>query len=350
MDKKPAPCDLSSQVGTGVTKPALILSPFSQDALSDLRRDLLVIYESWTNTRKLYAPQELCQRIDKEGIGILVIEADFVFDEVFQGSSSLEFLGVCRNSVDHIDVEAATEHGVLVVNTPGRNAQAVAELTIGLMLFLARGIPSLNGYVKSGTWENPVEPYICMRGVELGGKTLGIIGLGSIGRTVARLGRAFGMTVLAFDPYVGVSGERKAGVAMDTLERVLTVSDFLSIHTPETQDTRGLLDAQRLDMMKPGACIINTAAYSIIEEAALVRHLRAGHIAGAAFDVHRSHPIPPSSPLLKLDNVILTPHIGGATDGTLERQSRMMVEDIRRYLQGRRPKHLVNRAIWGRRG
>lgn len=333
-----------------MTKPALILSPFSGDALSDLRRNLPVTYESWTDTLRLYAPQELCQRINGEGIGILVIEADFVFDEVFQGSSSLEFLGVCRNSVDHIDVNAATDHGVVVVNTPGRNAQAVAELTIGLMLFLARGIPSLNGYVKSGIWENPVEPYVHMRGVELGGKSLGIIGLGSIGRIVARLGRAFGMRVLAFDPYVGVPGERKAGVAMDTLEQVLRISDYLSVHTPETQDTIGLLDAYRLDMMKPGAWIINTAAYSVIEEAALVRHLKSGHIAGAAFDVHQSHPIPPSSPLLKLDNVILTPHIGGATDGTLERQSWMMVEDIRRFLQGRRPKHLVNRAVWGRRG
>ena len=332
-----------------MSEAALVLAPFCQDAIEALGKTLPVTYESWTDTRRLYSPEELYQRINSENIGILVVEADFVFDDVFQESGPLRFLGVCRNTLDHIDVQAATAHGVAVVNTPGRNAQAVAELTIGLMICLARRISHLNGYLKNGGWDSPVEPYISMRGVELRGKTLGIIGLGAVGRIVARLGRAFGMHVLAYDPYVGALGRKKAGALLETLDRVLGLSDFLSIHTPSTPDTEGLLDDRRLSLMKPGAYMVNTASYSVVEEVALVEHLKSGHIAGAALDVHRTHPIPPSSPLLKLENVILTPHVGGASDGTIERQSWAMVEEIRRFLEGRRPRHLVNREVWGRR-
>ena len=329
---------------------ALVLAPFSPGALETLGHSLSVTYESWTDTRKLYSPEELSQRINEEGIYILIVEADFVFEEMFGESPPLKFLGVCRNSLDHIDVQAATEHGVVVVNAPGRNAQAVAELTIGLMLCLSRGIPKLNCYVRNGKWQGPVEPYLSMRGVELGGKTLGILGLGSIGKKVAGIGRAMGMQVLAYDPYARTPGARKAGALLGDLEQVAKLSDFLSIHTPDTAETQGLVGRRILEMMKPGSYIVNTAAYAAIEEDALVEHLQSGHIAGVGLDVHRTHPIPPSCPLLGMENAIFTPHIGGATDGTVERQSWMMVDDIHRFLSGRRPKHLVNGAVWRRRG
>ena len=328
-----------------MTKSALVLAPFSQDALDDLGRALPVTYESWTDTRVLYAPEELSHRINVDGVGYLVVEADFVFEEVFQQSRPLELLGVCRTSLDHVDVAAATDHGVAVVHTPGRNAQAVAELTLGLMLSLARSIPRLDDYVKKGNWESPVEPYISMRGVELQGKTLGILGVGAVGRKVARLARSFGMNLLAFDPYAGSTGRKIAGANLMTLEEVLAGCDFLSIHTPANDETAGMLDRRRLASMKPGAFLINTAAHSVVDEAALVELLESRKISGAALDVHRTHPIHPSSPLLGLKNVILTPHIGGATGSTVERQSWMMVEDIRRYLAGKRPRHLVNREV-----
>ena len=329
---------------------ALVLAPFSRDALEALGRSIPATHESWTETRRLYSPQELSRRINSENVSVLIVEADFVFDEVFRESGGLKFLGVCRNGLEHIDVKAATESGVAVVNAPGRNAQGVAELTLGLMLALARNIPQLNSYVKDGGWKDPVGPYICMRGVELHGKTLGIVGLGAIGRSVARLGKAVGMRVLAYDPYAGDQGKRVADAQLETLEQVLRTSDFLSVHTPNTPETEGLLDRRLLGLTKAGCFIINTAAYHAIEEGALVEHLRSGHIAGAALDVHRTHPIPPSSPLLKLENVILTPHVGGATDGTVERQSWMMVEEVRLFLEGRRPRHLVNCEVWRRRG
>ena len=148
-----------------------------------------VIYESWMDTRRLHAPDELSRRIVQEDVGVLVVEADFVFEEVFQDGGPLRFLGVCRSAVDHVDLESATRHGVAVVNTPGRNAQAVAELTMGLILSLARRIPQMDGYVKAGAWDNPVGPYVSMRGVELRGKTLGLVGLGAIGGAVSQAGR-----------------------------------------------------------------------------------------------------------------------------------------------------------------
>ena len=329
---------------------ALVLAPFSPEALDTLGTRMAVAYESWTETRRLYAPDELSERLNLNGITVLVVEADFVFEEVFQQCSSLRFLGVCRNSLEHIDVEAATQSGVMVVNCPGRNTQAVAELTIALMLSLARGAAHLDGYVRAGKWEDPVGPYISERGIELQGKTLGIVGLGSIGRAVARLGRAFGMRVVAYDPYVGAPGKRKGGAQLAPLDEVLVLSDFLSLHTPNSPDTEGLLDANRLKLLKDGAYIINMATYSVIDEQALVDALRSGHVAGAALDVHRTHPVHPSNPLLQMENVILTPHIGGATDGTVERQSWMMVEDIGRYLDGLRPRRLFNREVWRRRG
>ena len=333
-----------------MSETALVLAPFSQDALEALGRVVSVRYESWTDTRKLYSQEELSHRINSDAISILVVEADFVHEEVFQDSRHLKFVGVCRNSVNHVDVEAATESGVAIVNTPKRNAQGVAELTIGLMLSLARGIPRLDRYVKGGQWESPVEPYLSMRGAQLEGKTLGLIGLGSIGRNVSRLARAFGMQVLAYDPYAGKPGKRIAGALLGNLDHMLGTSDFLSIHTPGTPDTEGLLGNHNLGLIKPGSYIINTAAYPVIDEGALVEHLKSGRIAGAALDVHRTHPIPPTSPLLKLDNVILTPHVGGATDGTIVRQSWMMVEEVLRFLAGQRPRHLVNRRVWRSRG
>ena len=155
------------------------------------------------------------------------------------------------------------------------------------------------------------------------------------------------MKVLGFDPYVKTL---PAGVERAELNDLLRRSDVVTIHAAEAQETEGLLDRPRLALMKPGAYLVNTAAASIVDQEALVSMLQEGGIAGAALDIFETHPIPPNSPLLKLGNVVLTPHIGGATDGTVERQSWMIVEDIRRFLDGRRPKNLANPEVWRQRG
>ncbi|MBI4233690.1 MAG: 3-phosphoglycerate dehydrogenase [Chloroflexi bacterium] len=323
-------------------KCVLVLAPLTSAALGTLRQRLRVAYEPWTETRRLWDPAELAQRLAQEEIGAVIIEADFLFGEVFEGGSPLRFVGLCRNATNQVDLEAATRRGVVVVNTPGRNAPAVAELTIGLLLALARRLPQVHAYVQQGRWQNPVEPYLTLQGVELAGKTLGLVGLGAIGRQVARRARALGMHVLAADPHTSPL----RGVTLTDLDTLLRQSDFISLHAADTQETRGMLGAAQLALMKPTSFLVNTASASLVDSAALVAALRAGRLAGAALDVFEAAPLPLGSPLLGMDNVLLTPHMGGATDGTVERYSRMVAEDLLRFLDGKRPRHIANPEVW----
>ena len=326
---------------------ALILAPFTSSCLETLRQSIEVTHESWLRSRRLYGPDKLASRLNEERVGILVIESDFVFEEVLEQVDSLRFVGICRGATNHVDVEAATRRGVVVVNTPGRNAQAVAEHALGLMLALARRIPAAHRYVAEGRWQNPVEPYLNMRGVELAGRTLGIVGLGAIGRRLAAICAALGMTVTAYDPYIA---DAAPWVALLDLDELLALSDFVSLHVPPTEQTEGLLDSRRIALMKPVAYLINATAPSVLDQDALVDALRERRIAGAAFDVFETHPVAPHNPLLALDNVVLSPHLGGATQETVERHSRMIADDILRFLRGERPQNLVNPDVWQRRG
>ena len=322
---------------------ALILAPFSEVALEKLSSSIRVTYESWLDTRTLWDPEELAARLDRENIGVLVVESDFVFEEVFDAAPGLRLVGICRGATNQIDVDAATERGVLVVNTPDRNANAVAEHTLALMLALARRIPEADVYLRDGRWRNPTDPYISLRGRELRGSTLGIIGLGAIGKTLGVIGLALGMVVVAHDPYL--EGDA-AGVKMIELEDLLTSSDFVVVSVPLTDDTAGFMSEKSLALMKPTAFLISAADMSVFDREALLDTLQPSRLAGAAFDVFETHPVPPSDPLLKLDNVVLTPHIGGATHETVERHSLMMTEDILRFQRGCRPLNLVNPAAW----
>lgn len=318
---------------------ALILAPFSERALRRLRARLDVVYESWLESRRLQDPDELGSRLRDEGFDILVVEADFVFAEVFDVAPNLRFVGVCRNALNHVDLDAAAEHGVTVVHTPSRNAAAVAELTLGLMLTLARHIAAADRYVRDGEWRDPAEPYRTFRGREIGGSTVGVVGLGQIGAEVARRAHALGARVLAHDPFVTARRAAALGARLVRLADLMRRSDFVTLHLPLTGSTTGLISARLLDQMKPTAFLINTAAAAVVDYAALGERLRSGRLAGAALDVFEGHPLPPSSPLLGLQNVILTPHIGGATEETVERHSRMIAGDILRFLDGQPPRH-----------
>ncbi len=322
---------------------ALILAPFDERQLNRLRATMDVSHESWLDTRRLTDPDDLNARILTEGISILVVEADFVFEETFQECPELKFVGICRASTTQVDLEAASEHGVLVVNTPGRNARAVAEHALALIMSLARRITQSHEYVSSRSWLNPVAGYTDFRGVEVGARTVGIIGLGAIGRTLAGMCVSLGMKVVAYDPYVT---DAPSDVSMADLATLAQVSDFVSVHVPATSDTEGLLDAEFFAHMKPTTYIVNCSDYQIAEETALLDALRNRRIAGAALDVFETHPVIPNSPLLDLDNVLLTPHIGGATDETIERHSQMMADDIISFIEGRRPANLVVPEVW----
>ena len=327
-----------------VSRPrARILAPFSDAGLERLADRVEVHYESWMDSGRIHDPEELAAKLGVLGASILVIELDFVFEEVFEAAPGLEFVGVCRAATNHVDIQSATTHGVVVVNTPGRNAQAVAEHALGLMLALARRIPEGHSYVMGGRWENPVGPYVDLRGVELAGRTLGIVGLGAIGRRLAEMAGAIGMTCVAYDPYVESPPQ---GIRLVDLDELTVHSDFISVHAPLTAETDGLIDSRRLALMKPTAYIVNLSGAGIVDRDGLKTALEDGAIAGAALDVFETQPVAPDHPLLALDNVVLTPHVGGATDETIERHSQMMASDILRFLDGERPVNLVNPEVW----
>ena len=323
----------------------LILAPFDAGQLERLRGEMAVDYDSWLDSRALTDPDDLAARINSDGVSALIIEADFAFRETFEACAGLRFVGVCRAATNHVDLDAAAEYGVVVVNAPGRNARAVAEHALGLMLSLARRIPQAHEYAASGRWQNPVGGYAELRGVELESRTAGIVGLGAIGRTLAGMCAALGMGVIAYDPLVANPPD---GVKMTDLETLAAESDFVSVHAPLTAETAGMLDAGFFALMQPTAFFINCSDYGIADEAALVGALGERRIAGAALDVFPTHPIAPDNPLLGLDNVVLTPHIGGATAETVSRHSRMIADDLLRFARGERPVNLVNPEIWER--
>jgi phosphoglycerate dehydrogenase-like enzyme len=325
---------------------ALVLAPFDPAVLRKLEQIVDVTYESWMDTKRLLSPQQFIERIQEQGMSIVVVEADFLPREVFEKARGLRFLGVCRADVSHIDVASATEYGVPVVNTPARNAIAVAELTIGLMLCLARHIPSAHNLVQSGQWTDPTVAYFHMRGSELWRKTVGIIGFGAIGQQVARRLAAFEASIRVFDPYVAPEIIADLGAVPSELDSLMKESDYVTIHCTTTAETVGLVDARRIALMKSTAYLVNAASAYVVDADAIASALREGRIAGAAFDVYKNWPAKPDDPLLKLPNVVLTPHIGGATDESVTRHSLTMAEDLERFLRGERPRNLVNPQAW----
>lgn len=347
---------------------ALILAPFTDACAADLRQAMRVTRESWTQTQRLYDPIELAARVNRESVSALIVEADFVFAETMDRAPALKFVGVCRAAVNHIDIDAATALDIVVVNAPGRNANAVAEHALALMLALARRVPAAHEYARARQWQSPTEPYTRFRGVELCGKTLGVIGCGAVGSRLARICAALGMNILAFDPYAAAAAQN-APIASNApnapnapaappaqfapLNALMATSDFISVHAPATPETEGMLDAPTLRLMKPSAYLVSASDPALIDIDALVSALRGSRIAGAAFDVFDAHPIPPQSPLLAADiesrNLILTPHIGGATAETIQRHSKMITSDLLRFTRGEIPRNIVNPQAWERR-
>ena len=311
-------------------KRLLILAQFAPAYVERLRRHFEVWHESWLDTAELVDPQMLGERLHTQGIDYLIIEADFVLAETFAAAPNLRFVGVCRGEIGpHVDMEAAAEHDVTVVSTPGRNAVAVAELTLGLMLALARRIPQAHELVRAGQWDSALTGYGAWGGIELAGRTAGLIGLGAVGRVVAQRLHALEMRILAYDPFL--SAEQAAPAALVELPTLLHAADFISLHCPLTPQTRHLLDATALAQTKPGVFLINTARAAIVDEDAQLAALRSGRVAGAALDVHRVEPLPPNSPWLALDRVILTPHIGGASVDVIGHHSRLITEALEQF-------------------
>jgi len=320
---------------------ALILAPFDDGYLARLREiGVRVTYEPWTASGRIQNPAELAKRLAGEAYEIVVVEADFLTAEAF-AAPKLRIAGCCRNSLSLIDVNAATERGIPIINTPTRNTIAVAEHAIALMLSIARQSYAAHAYVLAGEWTNPMDAYTRFQGRELNGSTLGVIGLGNIGGEVATRAKALGARVVAFDPYVAKERARKLGVRLVKLAALLAGADLVTLHT-SLSGKEQVLDAAALDLMKPGAYVVNTGAHQALDYDALAERLRDGRLAGAALDVFPGFVLAPDSPLRGLPNVIVTPHIGGATKETVVRQSRTVFEDLQRFLRGARPRNIAN--------
>ncbi|MEV0443826.1 phosphoglycerate dehydrogenase [Streptomyces spectabilis] len=271
---------------------------------------------------------------DAGAVGI-VAGTDPFTAEVIEASPGLRVIGRCGAGYDNVDVAAATRHGIAVTHTPGVNRRSVAEYVLGLLVSCARGIPRSVADVRTGGWSQP-------SGRELAGATLGVVGLGSIGRAVARLGQALGMRVVGHDPCPDAAFLAETGVESLPLEAVLATADFVTLHLALDASTRHLIDGAALRRMRPGAYLINTARGGVVDEEALADAVAAGHLAGAALDVTEREPLPPDSRLRSFDNVLVTGHIAGATVQARARSGRSAAEQVVAVLSGRAPEHVVN--------
>jgi D-3-phosphoglycerate dehydrogenase / 2-oxoglutarate reductase len=258
---------------------------------------------------------------------LVVRSAVQVDDALMEKAPKLRVIGRAGVGVDNIDAEAATRRGIVVMNTPGANAVAVAELTIGLMLALARKLPPATASMHAGKWEKK-----SLQGSELRGKTLGILGLGRIGLEVARRARGFGLEIIGSDPFVSAAIARENGIRLVSLDELFAGSDYLTLHVGLTPQTADVVNAKTLAAMKKGVRIINCARGELIDDAALVEALKSGQVGGAALDVFREEP-PKNSGYAGLDNVILTPHIAGSTAEAQEAVGIQIARQVREYLK-----------------
>ena len=258
---------------------------------------------------------------------LVVRSAVQVDDALMEHAPKLRVVGRAGVGVDNIDADAATRRGIVVMNTPGANAVAVAELTIGLMLALARKLPAANSTMHAGKWEKK-----SLQGAELRGKTLGILGLGRIGLEVARRAKGFGLEIVGCDPFVSAAVARENGIKLVTLDELIAGSDYVTLHVGLTTQTAGVINAKSLAAMKKGVRIINCARGELVDDAALVEALKSGQVAGAALDVFVEEPAK-NSPYAELDNVILTPHIAGSTAEAQEAVGVQIAMQVREYLK-----------------
>ena len=259
--------------------------------------------------------------------GLVVRSAVQVDDALMAAAPKLRVIGRAGVGVDNIDADAATRRGIVVMNTPGANAIAVAELTLALMLSMARQLPKANATMHAGKWEKK-----SLAGSELRAKTLGILGLGRIGLEVARRARSFGMEILGHDPFVAASVARENEVKLVTVDELFSSSDYLTLHVGLTPQTAGIINAASLAAMKKGIRLVNCARGELIDDAALVAALQSGHVAGAALDVFAQEPLK-DSPYFEIENVLLTPHIAGSTAEAQEAVGIQIALQVREYLK-----------------
>jgi len=294
------------------------------DSISPAALNLLRAQQGWEVVQS--SPKEFTAHLGGTD-ALLVRSATKVTKDVLDQAGKLRVIGRAGVGVDNVDIDAATARGVVVMNTPGGNAISVAEHTLALMLALARKVSQANASMKAGKWEKKK-----FQGNELNGKILGVVGLGNIGVQVAARARPFGMKLLAHDPFVSKERAQDQGIELVDLDALYAASDYLSLHLSLTPETHHMLNDEAFAKMKDGVRIVNCARGELIDPGALCRALESGRVAGAALDVFDTEPPPADSPLLRLDNVIATPHIGGSTEEAQELVGIRIAEQVRDFL------------------
>jgi phosphoglycerate dehydrogenase-like enzyme len=277
---------------------------------------------------KAQSQDELIERI-RESEAVINIRAYSHFNRpLLTACPKLRLISIWGTGTDNVDLSAARELGITVTNTPGANALSVAEHTFAILLSLARQIPRLDREVRSGGW-----PRVEM--VQLGGRVLGLLGMGAIGRRMVPMAKGFGMDVVAWTPHPSPERARESGITFVSKEELLGSADVVSLHLRLTDETRGFFKKDDFDRMKPTAFFVNTARAGLIEAGALEYALRSGKIAGAALDVYEQEPLPPGDPITTLPNVVLTPHNAGMTPEATINGLMMAVENVEAFLAGR---------------
>lgn len=311
-----------------------------ETAISLLKRYCEVFYRD-----DIFPPskQEIIEKV-KNVDAIYCTLNEKIDKEIIDASPRLKVIGTMSVGVDHIDIDYATNRGIYVIHTPGVLTETTADLAFALMLSTARRVVEGDRIIREGKWKLAWAPTM-MLGYDVYGKTLGIIGLGRIGASVARRAKGFNMKIYYYDIIRREELEDELGVEYLELDQLLKVSDFISIHVPLTSETRYMIGEKELKLMKPTAILINTSRGPVVDEKALVKALREKWIAGAGLDVFEVEPLPHDHPLISLQNVVLTPHIGSASHDTRNRMAEYAAEGVIKVFKGEEPDNLYNREV-----
>jgi D-3-phosphoglycerate dehydrogenase / 2-oxoglutarate reductase len=310
----------------------LVSDPLSDEGL----KILTGVKEFQVDVKTELTPEEL-KGIIKDYDALIVRSSTKVTKDIIGSAQRLKVIGRAGVGLDNVDLEAATQKGIIVMNTPGGNTISTAEHTMSMLLALSRNIPQANLSVKKGEWKRSK-----FMGVELYNKTLGIIGLGRIGSELAKRAFSFGMKVLAYDPFLSLEVAKSLGIEAVELKELLENSDYITVHTPLTEQTKHMISDKEFAIMKKSARVVNCARGGIIDEQALAKAIKEGKIAGAAMDVFEKEPVSPDNELLKLDNVITTPHLGASTEEAQVNVAIEVVEIVRDALLGKGIRNAAN--------
>ncbi len=317
---------------------ALVTAPFRGKGLETLKRLADVVLDPWIDHQplRLYNAEQLAERIEAEGANLLIVESDSVKGPVLD--LPLVAIGSCRGDPNNVDIPAATAKAIPVLHAPGRNADAVAEMTVALLYAVNRGVVRADADVREGeVWRDGTIPYQRFRAWQLAGRTAGIVGLGAVGRATRWRLEGLGMRVIAYDPY--------AEEATHTLDELLAEADVVSMHAAVTPETEKMIGAAQFAAMKRGAIYVNSARAPLHDTDALVGALQSGHLAGAGLDHFVGEHLPPDHPLCGIATVVLTPHIGGATYDTEANHSKLIADGLETLFAGGKPDNLVNPEV-----